>query len=316
MAYSEYETLMMQVLVNLENRIVPLNKPPSCDFLTPEILSDLFEASSYNENVKCYYFVNYVCSNPVLTSGAVDVYYYPFDFPTYFIKYTLDMKIELDEIFVWGGSINEKRLFLEELKRATLFGLEPYIVKQEDGLYSTVIATRKDNPFEPLNIKSFVMEDYPTSTTLHKAFGYEMPPPDTVFYNWKFSTGSSINYDNVARAPIEIMNFRAQQPMGLILKPSLGQEPLPYHYVPIYYANPLYGYYSDYYNIYPFEGGGFDDKGNRLIKGHCLAVGFRVVWIDGGDLWITPKYKIIYSDKRPEQLNKKCCLAECFGIKE
>lgn len=321
MAYSEYETLMMEVLVNLNNKIVPPRMPSTGDFMTPEVIRDLLDAMTYNENAKCYYSLSYVCSFPNSTSGAVSVYYFPFDMPSEYIKYTKDMIILPHEVstFISGEYQNnpiEYLNFIEDLKLAHDLGLEPYIYKLEDGLYSTVIATRKDNPYNPLNIKSFILEDYPSPVTLHKAFGYEMPPPDAVFYPWKFSTGSHINYDNVSYAPIEIKMFKARQTMGLILKPATGQEPLPYHNVPLYYANPLYGYYEDFYDVFTFQGGGWDDNGKPLVKGHALAIGFKLVWFENKEFWITPKYKIVYSDRRPEQLTKKCCLMECFGITE
>lgn len=322
MAYTEHETLMMQVIENLNNRIRPIRVPQTDGFLTPEVISELLEAITYNHNAKCYYHVSYVCTSPY-RSGALSIFYFPYDMPTEYFKHTKDMIILPHEVstFINSEYPNNPQLyyeFINELEIAHDLGLEPYIHKLEDGLYSTAISTRKDHPFEPLNIKSFELPDVANSVSLHEAFGYEMPPPNSIGSPWKFTTGSLANY-NGSHAPLEIRMFRARQSMGLIIKPGKGQEPLPYHNKSLYYANPHYGYYDNYYDVSPFQSTERDKNGKPLIKGHTLASGFTVVWFDDSNFWITPKYKVIYSDRRDsfsQELNNKCCLMECFGITE
>lgn len=313
------KTIMMQVIENLNNRIVPPFIPPD-SFMTPEIVNGVISAMNSNDNSKCYLFFSHSQYYPEIDKGLY-IYYFPFDLPSHFERVSHDFVFDSTNTFIYLGKQRDYERFGDSYRLAYDKGFEPYVGKNSMGLYET-IATKKDNPLNPLNIKSFVMNGYPSKISLHKAFGFKMPDDGSLdynnpFYNWKFTTGSHINYNSVSYAPLQIKMFKAMQTTGLILKPAEGQETLPYHNIPLYYCDPHYGYYDNYYDVFPFSGGGFDDKMNPLINGFCLACDFQVKWFTETEFWISLKYKIVYSDKRPKVYDPTlCCLAQCFGITE
>ena len=324
MADTPEKTLMMQVIENLNNRIIPLELPPT-GFLTSEICSGVIQAMNNNQTAPLYHSVQFYHIDDFEGKYTeADIFYYPFDIPQFreFNQLSYDFVFTLENSslgFYDNYPLSTKLKKIEDKNRVHRMlhslGYEPYSVKNSLGLYET-FATKKDNPINPINIKQSNIDEYPDKVNLHKYFGLPYPENDPYFMSWGFVTSSHKNYDDVLYAPLQINMFRALQRQGLIIKPSEGEEPLPYHNKTLYYANPNYGYYDNYYDVFDFSGGGYDSNGNSLINGTAYACGFKVVWFTDTEFWITLKYKLVYTDKRPIQQYDPtlCCLAQCFGI--
>lgn len=345
MEYTATHTAMMDVIASLNNRIIPVNLPYEYEsFLTSEVVNGIIEAMNYNDSYKCFHF--YTIRPSQYFEGvqmSASITYYPFDIEPEVeassVQLPLSFEFTLDNTYLdsWDFATNEKKLNdLILLNRAHRYfhslGFEPYAKKRRniEAKFMGMFYTKHDytppstasefiRSQYPINAKMKLLDDAINDTTLRVAFGF--PPrkpyssePGVVNEGAKFAIGSPLNFDNVIHSTIKI--FLAMSSDGLILKPSEGGEILPYHYKTLYYANPHYGYYDNFYNVVPFWGGGYDSKNNDLINGTAYACGFKVVWFTDTEFWITLKYKLVYQDKRPlpQYDPTLCCLAQCFGI--
>ena len=329
MEYTATHTAMMDVIANLNNRIIPVNLPYEYEsFLTSEVVNGIIEAMNYNLNYKPYhsYQFNHIQEFEGKYTEA-SIFYYPFEFPEYRESHQLpyDFLFTLENSslgFYENYPLSTKLKKIEDKNRVHrllhILGYEPYSFKNSLGLYET-FATKKDHPTNPINAKTCYIDDSPNDTNLREAFGFAprkpwSSEPGVVNEGAKFTIGSSINLDDVIHSTIRF--FRAVSFDGLIIKPGADGIVEPYHNKTLYYANPHYGYYDDFYRATTFWGGGYDSNGNSLINGTAYACGFKVVWFTDTEFWIILKYKLVYTDKRPIQQYDPtlCCLAQCFGI--
>lgn len=337
MPYTPTETLMMQVIENLNNRLIPVNLPHEYEsFLTPEVVNGIIEAMNSNDNFKIFQSYDIYPLGYYEGCEIADcIHYVPFGFSPadepYQVQLPFDFLFTLDntQIYYYGSvTMSRKLLDIEKLNRAHRYfhflGFEPYMYIRNDGLgkYSGMFYTKKDyfptatssnyaKSNYPINAKVALVDGNPNDSNLRELFGFPPRPKDSS--SQLFKIGSPINYGNQPYFSIKF--FRAVSTDGLIIKPGADGVILPYYNKTLYYANPLYGYYDNYYDVKPFEGGGRDSEMQPLIIGTAYACGFKVVWFTDTEFWITPKYKLVYQDKRPIVLNPTlCCLAQCFGI--
>lgn len=339
-------TLMMDVIENINNSIVPVHLPFEYQsFLTPDVINGVIDAMNFNKNFKIY---TYYDITPLEYFEGIQmgdsITYYPFDIEPEILanseKLPVDFVFTLDNtsIYYYGSvTLSRKLLDIEKLNRKHRYfhalGFEPVAIKNIDGVFkfSGSFYTKKDfyptaqssswaKEHYPINVKKMDLDAYPDETTLRKAFGFsprqELNPDGSINYgDYLFSKGSKKNLDGVLHSVIKI--FSSLNNDGLIITPGADGVVLPYHNKVLYYANPLGGYYDNYYNVFDFNGGGVDlNTYKNFINGTAYASGFQVVWFSDTEFWITLKYKLVYTDTRLPVVVEPtvCCLAQCFGI--
>lgn len=339
-----YNTNIVEALENINNRIVPVNLPQYESFLTSEVVRGIIEAMGYNDNYK---IIDGFTITPLEYFEGVQmsasITYYPFDVPLEVEKTSIQLPIDfvftLDntEIYYYSSVTMERKLLdIEKLNRSHRYfyslGFAPFAQKNIDGInkFNGLFYTKHDyfpsatssdwgKQNYPINAKIKILDNGFNDTELRKAFGF--PPREKYnadgsinYGSYLFSLGSPKNLDDVIHSTIKM--FYAMQTNGLIITPPSTGEMLPYYNKTIYYCNPLYGYYDNYYNVVPFVGGGvIPNTTISAINGTAHACGFKVVWFTDTEFWITLKYKLVYRDRRPIEYDPTlCCLAQCFGI--
>lgn len=336
--YGDYETLMMSVIDNINNKIIPVHLPyEHQSFLTPEIIQGVIDAISFNDNYKLFH--SFRINPQGYFEGVLmncTIYYHPFDIEpeieTTSQKLSSDFVFTLDNTSLYyyrPATIETQLRDIEDLNRTHRFfhslGLEPYAMTNRDGInkFSGLFYTKKDY-YPSVNASSWDKSNYPIKPKIHyfnddadedsfrQAFGF--PPHPGGGGNMLFSVGSPKDLDDVLHSTIRM--FRARSEMGFTIKTPSSGEVLPYYNKSLYYCNPHYGYYDNYYNVKPFMGGGVGDDLKPYINGTLYANGFNVVWFTDTEFWITLKYIAVYTDKRAIQQYDPtlCCLAQCFGI--
>lgn len=341
MSYSETQTAMMQVMDIINNRLIPVHLPHEYEsFLTPAVVNGIIEAMNYNDDYK---LIDGFDITPLEYFEGVQmdskITYYPFNVPSeeeaVAVQLPLNFVFTLDntDIYYYGSvTMSRKLLDIEKLNRSHRYfhslGFDPYAMKNRDGInkFNGLFYTKHDyfpsatssnwaKSNYPINPKVAIIDDNPNDKNLRAHFGFPPRPADAIGGEL-FKIGSLINLDNVIHSTIRF--FRAVSHDGLVIKPGSDGVILPYYNKTLYYANPHYGYYDNYYEVKTFYGGSYDSVTNQpLITGTAYACGFKVVWFTETEFWITLKYKLVYRDNRPIVYDPSlCCLAQCFGITE
>lgn len=335
-----YGTNIVEILQNINNGIVPIDIPfEHQSFLTPENINAIINAINHN---KGYRTVKAYDITPLEYFEGVQMFdsitYYPFgvepevEKSSIQLPYDYEFTLENTSLYYYGSVTMSKKIkdiqdVNERHKYFHSLGFEPFARKNMDGsfTYDGGFYTKKDyypsstssewaKEHYPINAKAIEIDGYPNDTNLRKAFGFA-PRDDSLIGGTIFANKSSQNLDNVLHS--SIMMFRAFNNDGLIIETGADGVVLPYHNKVLYYCNPHYGFYDNYYDVKDFKGGGSDPITYReYITGTAYACGFDVVWFTDSEFWITLKYKLVYQDRRPEKKydDSLCCIAQCFGI--
>ena len=312
-------SVLSQALINIQNRIIPVNMIDYPSFINADILTKLYEAMAKNDYVPTYLELS---SHEILYHNGQDYfikkYYIPFD------VHPSNVRLSNDFLFTRANTsdyyslkdIAKANLHLEVLRANNFVVYATRSMTNEGwGLFSTLFLTTTQSHSKPIDLKVAYLDEGGSVSDIQKYFGYELP---LGYGGYKFIKDSPKNYNGTFGAPVECAFPKAVNFNGLIIRPSESLETdeiLPYYNKTIYYANPAYGYYDNYYDVSDFRGVVDPLTNKYLIEGTLFACGFEVVWLDDNEFWITRRYKMIYQDYRQVAVTR-CCLAECFGITE
>lgn len=257
-------TLIMEVIESLNNRIIPLDYPKD-GFLSPEVMSGVIDAMNYNDTAPIYlslklYFYEY--------GKKIQLNYMPYDFYPELVPVPASYVFKVEDINNYYNSPYAWQLYIIEgmnraLQYAHKYGYNPHFMKV-DGKYYTDCYTSKNHHIYPLSLHEKVLDYRPTKISLHDVFNIPKPV-DTAATQidrplWErdipiyaFDIGSIIRESSVHKTS-DVKSFLASSLSALIIKSEGMENPPLYYDKNLYYVNPLYGY-KDNFEFSHFWGG-------------------------------------------------------------